>query len=458
MVGLGALLLSVTMGCLSYFTVRHFLVSDQVSTARRQAYVIAAQVRNGLRSHTPLATVVDALYTPSGSNSIVYANGTWEAFYLGGKSSLPVALRALVVQGTPAEQTFDLAGSPAVAVGVPMPSVHADFFAVDSLSDLAHTLRVLQVTLIVVGVVTTVLGAAVGRWASGRSLRPLTAVSGAAVAIAQGQLDTRLPDVRDDPDLQGLTGSFNQMVDQLQERIEREARFTSDVSHELRSPLTTLVTSLDVLESDVDQLSPRARRALALLGADLRRFQRMVGDLLEISRADAGSADVVLEPVHADELVRRSVSARRDAETNGHVAQLEVAPQLAHMMLRVDKRRFERVMANLLENAELYGGGAVKVVAAPGPVRTDGIATLRVSVEDRGPGVPPGERQKIFERFYRGQAAGQRGAGTGSGLGLALVADHVNLHGGSAWVEGAEQGGARFVVELPAVVDDEEDL
>ena len=151
-----------------------------------------------------------------------------------------------------------------------------------------------------------------------RSLRPLADVSRAAGAIAGGELDTRLDADAADPDLEGLTNSFNAMVDQLQERIEREARFNSDVSHELRSPLTTLAAALEVLEADRDQLPPRSQRALQLLGDDLRRFQRMVGDLLEMSRADAGSVDVFLEEVNVSELVQRSVEAGVRAHGRPH--------------------------------------------------------------------------------------------------------------------------------------------
>jgi len=270
------------------------------------------------------------------------------------------------------------------------------------------------------------------------------------MAIASGQLGTRLPAAIDDPDLAGLTGSFNAMVDQLQERIEREERFSSDVSHELRSPLTTLSTTLAVLEAHNAELSEPAQRALALLGADLRRFQRMVGDLLEIARSDAGSSDVALEEVTLGELVRRSVAANsRTLPGGGPGPTVEVDPSVAQAWVTVDKRRFERVMANLLENAALYGGGATAVRVRPGPSDPDGRATVRVSVEDHGPGVSPTERSRVFERFYRGQTSGQRGAGNGTGLGLALVAEHVRLHGGRVWADEATGGGARFTVELP---------
>ncbi len=456
MFGLGALILSVCMGGLSYFTARHFLVSERQNASLHQAYVNAKLIRSTLplaerntSGITKLLSEADSGAT--GSSSVLYVSGKWYDRSISvGEQALPAPLRHLVLAGTAATQSFQFGGAPQIAVGVPIPSVGATYFEVFDLSDVSGTLRVLALVLFGAGLVTTVLGAAVGRWASRRPLRPLTGVSRAATAIAGGQLGTRLPDASGDPDLAGLTRSFNLMVDQLQERIEREERFTSDVSHELRSPLTTLSTTLGVLEAHRAELSEPARRALVLLGADLRRFQRMVGDLLEISRSDTGATDVSLEDVTAGELVRQSVAAGlRTLPGGGPGPAVEVDPAVADSWLAVDKRRFERVMANLLENAALYGGGATRVRARPGPARADGRATIRVSVEDRGAGIDPAERARVFERFYRGQASGQRGAGTGTGLGLALVAEHVRLHGGAVWADEAGGGGARFTVELP---------
>jgi signal transduction histidine kinase len=175
----------------------------------------------------------------------------------------------------------------------------------------------------------------------------------------------------------------------------------------------------------------------------------MVSDLLELSRTDTGSADVSPEEVEAGELVRRAVSSSmRSLPNEVHAPEVVVAEEVATRRLSVDKRRFERVMTNLLENAALYGGGATRVSAEAGPPQ-DGHETLWVAVEDAGPGVEPSERAKVFERFYRGHEAGRRGTGTGTGLGLALVAQHVRLNGGTVWADEVEGGGARFVVELP---------
>jgi two-component system, OmpR family, sensor histidine kinase MtrB len=393
-----------------------------------------------------------------GSHTFLELRGRWYAspiFYT--HDALPLGLRSAVLAHDAAVQTFVYDGTPQIAVGVQIPAIHATYFEIFDIGDLSHTLSVLALALVGAGFVTTVLGAVLGRWASGSSLRPLTGVSRAAVAIAGGELGTRLASAPGDPDLTALTSSFNRMVDQLQERIEREARFTSDVSHELRSPLTTLAASLEVLESQAPELSPSARRALELLSADVRRFQRMVGDLLEISRSDTDSADVSMEEVDPGELVRRAVSAAQRSLTTPEPL-VKVDPAVTGLRLSVDKRRFERVMSNLLENAANYGGGATAVLVEPGRTQNGAPPTVRVSVEDAGPGVPAPERARIFERFYRGHAAFQRGAGTGTGLGLALVAQHVRLQGGRVWAEQAEGGGARFTIELPGhPADDGED-
>ena len=247
-------------------------------------------------------------------------------------------------------------------------------------------------SLALAAIVTTIAGAVVGRWAARRTLAPLRNASRAALAIANGQLDTRL-EARDESDLAVLASSFNTMVDRLQERIERDARFTSDVSHELRSPLTTLATSLSIMESRRDELPERAQQALDLLSAETQRFQRMVAALLEISRLDAGSADFQPSTLRIGELVQRAIES-----CNATDVPLVIADELAARTVEVDKRRFERIIANLIQNAERHAGGATRI-------RVLGCGDfLRIEVDDAGPGVAADERQRIFERFARGSA------------------------------------------------------
>jgi signal transduction histidine kinase len=181
----------------------------------------------------------------------------------------------------------------------------------------------------------------------------------------------------------------------------------------------------------------------------------MVGDLLEMSRADAGSVDVFLEEVSVSELVQRSVVAgfgHMDGPGHGVPPEVRVDDEVRSWRVGVDKRRFERVMVNLMENASHYGGGVTEVAVRPGSEPE----TVEVTVDDAGPGIDPLERAKVFERFYRGSAAGRRGTGTGTGLGLALVAEHMRVMHGSVRVESSPAAGARFVLSLPVLSDGED--
>ena len=466
--GLGALVLSVLLGATSYFTVRHFLLAGRESAAQTQAFSNASNVRTSLEGgDTNYVFLLGQIDAGTNAHSVLYHRSKAYVSSLSvNASSIPLQLRKEVLAGTPSTQTYrNAAGTAEIAVGIPVPAVHAAYFEVFDLSDLDHTMSVLGLTLFVAGAVTTLLGIALGRFASRRLLRPLSDVTSAAGAIAGGELDTRLDVEAADPDLVGLTLSFNAMVDQLQERIEREARFNSDVSHELRSPLTTLSAAVGVLETDRDRLPARSQRALQLLSDDLQRFQRMVGDLLEMSRADAGSVDVFLEEVNVSELVRRSVETgigHMDARRHG-APEVLVDPGVELWRVGVDKRRFERVLVNLMENADHYGGGVTTIAVGPGSDTGPLGPLVEVTVDDAGPGIDPTERAKVFERFYRGSASGRRGTGTGTGLGLALVAEHMHVMHGDVRVESSPDGGARFVLSLPVLsngdgeVDDTDD-
>ncbi|MEY2565712.1 MAG: two-component system, OmpR family, sensor histidine kinase MtrB [Actinomycetota bacterium] len=437
---LGALLLSLLMGGLTYGVTRRYLLRQRESSVVHQAYVNAQLVRAGLRSARPdVPQLLGGLETSAaGSQSVLRYTDRWFATSIAvGRDALPAPLRSTVLRGTPARQRYRLDGSPHLVVGVPIPSVNAQYFEVFTLAELDRTLRLLGGTLAAAAALTALAGAFLGRWASGRVLAPVSEAARAAADIAGGHFETRL-DEGSDSDLAVLSSSFNRMVDALKERMERDARFASDVSHELRSPLTTVATSLQVMLARRDDMPERARLALDLLAADVERFERLVQDLLEISRFDAGVARLAVENVRLSELLTHAVPT-------SSTATIDIAPEATDVAIRADKRRLERVVTNLLTNADAHGGGAVRI----GLRRVDG--TLRLEVDDEGPGVPLDDRPRIFERFARGAAAGRRSGsgGDGVGLGLALVDEHVRLHRGRVWVEDAPSGGARFVVELP---------
>ena len=458
---LGALALSTLMAGLTYFTARQIFLNERQTAILRQAYVNASLIRASLRSvRRPDHTAPGLARHPCpGRCRCSNSGGQWYA------TSISVGQSAIPAQRTgpgprrarPPPSSSSLGGTPQIGRSACRSrSVNATYFEVFSLDELASTLRILAFALAAAALVTTVAGAALGRWASGRALRPLAEVTDAAVAVAGGELDTRV-DAGDDVDLQALAVVV-QPDDRQRPRAHR-ARSPLHLGCEPRAAVPAHHAHRHASGSSRrhrDELDPRARSALDLLDGDLRRFTRMVDDLLEISRFDAGSAELSLDEVDPGELVRRAVAAATPSTGDGarpaHRIPVEVGPGVEGLRLRVDKRRFERVMANLFENAAVYAGGVTRVAVERHPSAADANGTtqsIRVVVEDRGPGVPLQERPHLFERFYRGGRAGQRSSSEGTGLGLSLVAEHVRLHGGSVWVEDAPERGARFIVELP---------
>ncbi|MFZ6006000.1 MAG: ATP-binding protein [Actinomycetota bacterium] len=437
---IGALLLSTLLSATSWALTRENLLNQRENAASVIVYQNARIVRARVTPDSDKQELVSSLSTPLGSQPILYFDEEFVSLTPEfGQDALPISLRDRVLSGQPARMRYDLRGEMRLAVGIPIPSADAAYFEIVPLDDLESTLEALGVSLVGASLLTTLAGAALGGWASGRALRPLAGVSTAAMELAAGRLDTRL-EASEDPDLRPISSSFNDMAQSLQDRIERDARFASDVSHELRSPLMTLAASVEVMNNQRDELPDRARSALDLMIGDIDRFQQLVEDLLEISRFDAGVVRLELEEVHLAELVMQAVSHSTEADVP-----VEVDADLAGLVVQADKRRIVRVIANLLDNAAKYGDGATSVALR----RVDG--GVQIAVEDRGPGVPEENRSLIFDRFSRGSVAGSRGASDGVGLGLALVAEHVNLHGGMVWVEPRADGaeGARFVVQLP---------
>ena len=438
---LGAMLLSTIVAGTTWTITRQNLVDERQESSRDQFLANATQVNQRLADPAlDIENLLSSLPSPSGAQPILFLDGS--SFTPGLEDNpLPSSLRTQVQSGTPSAMTYRVDDEPQLALGVRLPDQSAEYYEVVDLTPLEDTLGSLAALLLVTSVLTTLAGAALGWWASRGALRPLAEVSQAAEAIAGGRLDTRLSSL-DDPDLAVLASSFNDMASALEERIERDARFASDVSHELRSPLMTLSASIEVLEKRREEMPERARAALDLLGGEIARFQQLVTDLLEISRVDAGQVHLEREPVDVAEMVIQTVSA------SPHPVPVRIDDDATEVILDVDKRRLVRVLDNLLDNAEKHGGGATGVSLA----KVDGH--VLIAVDDAGPGVADEDRKRVFHRFSRGSAAaGRRGAADGVGLGLALVDEHVRLHGGEVRIEDRPDGepGARFVVELPLV-------
>jgi signal transduction histidine kinase len=443
--GLGALLVSVLLAGIVYGLTRENLLNQRESSATANILDNAVNVDNLLEGDSPPIAVLASVPARQGPSLLRYQD-QWRPSneVLFGDNRVPADLKNAVLGGEASRMLTTLDNEPTLMVGVPLLDSGGYFFQAAPLADIEETLDSLAVSLVGAAAITTIAGAGIGFYASRRVLRPLTEVSKAAEAIAGGRLDTRL-DIPEDVDLTPITASFNDMAQALQDRIERDARFASEVSHELRSPLMTVAASLEVLQNSKRGLPDRAQTALDLLALDIERFQQLVEDLLEISRFDAGAVHLQLEDLLAADLVRQAVTA-----IAGPRVPLVVEPAAAAMVVEVDKRRVGQVLANLLDNAEKYAGGATSVrVSARDP------GTVQIDVEDAGQGVPVDEREVIFDRFSRGSAGGRRGSDLGTGLGLALVDEHIRLHGGSVSVTERLDGrsGARFVVQLPVVED-----
>jgi two-component system, OmpR family, sensor histidine kinase MtrB len=446
---LGALFTAALLAATTFGISREQLIRQRESSASAPFFANARIVREQLLSAQPsgdldVLGLLQDLQTPAGSRPILFLQGEWittdQRF---GESALPASLRTTVLDGSAAQMRYSLDDEPELGFGIPLRSVGSDaaYFEIVSMNEVGDTLNSLGIILVGASILATATGAALGWWASRRALLPLSEVGLAAEAIAGGRLDTRL-EAANDPDLVVLTDSFNDMARALEDRVARDERFASDVSHELRSPLMTLSASIEVLNGRRSALDERASSALDLLVADVARFEQLVNDLLEISRLEAGAAELDFELVDPSELVLHAVGTASTTAVPVHYDE-----EVAGTLILADKRRMERVVANLIDNAAKYADGAtgVRVLLADDAVR--------IVIEDEGPGVPEEVRQKIFERFARGTEGGRRTMDRGVGLGLALVSEHVRLHGGSVWVQDRADGmpGAAFVIELPTV-------
>ncbi len=434
----GAALLASSMALISYDLTRRTLLDERERTAVRAAYFDAAVVTTGLDTDRPdVVEVLRALDTGSARRPLLHLDGFWYARTAETASAgVPAALQQRVRAGQPAVQRVRLAGQPTLLVGVPLPDGDS-YYELTSLRELEETFQVLALALTAVAIMVAGSGAAFGWYATRHSLRPLTAVADAAERIAAGDFTTRLTPATD-PDLTRLSTSFNDMVDQLARRIERDRRFAADVSHELRSPLQTLSAAASVLARRRDHHDERTATAAGLVVDEVDRFQQLVNDLIDLSRTD--------QPAQRESVDPGSL-ARGVCGGHGLPEDLVRVEPGTPADWRVDRRRFEQVLVNLLENAVRYGGGPVAVrLSVEG---TTGV----VEVDDAGPGVPVEDREIIFDRFVRGRAAHARAGTDGTGLGLALVAQHAAAHGGRASAGDRPGGGARFRVELPGRVE-----
>jgi signal transduction histidine kinase len=308
-------------------------------------------------------------------------------------------------------------------------------FAAASLEAVSDRMTGLQIELAVGLPLVLALVALISWRVVGRALRPVESIRAQVAEIGgSGRIDRRVPEPAGRDEVWRLARTMNEMLQRLQAAAERQRRFVADASHELRSPLASLRTQLEVSRDYP------ARRVGAVDDqlAEVERMERLVGDLLLLAKADerrlvVRSSPVDLREVVLDEVERAGSRARVRLDTAG------VAAATVHG----DREELARVVRNLLDNAVRFARARVELSLA----ERDGHVEL--SVADDGPGVPAAARERVFERFGRLDEGRARDAG-GTGLGLAIVREVVVAHGGSVTVDGAP--GARFLISLPRSV------
>jgi two-component system sensor histidine kinase MtrB len=381
---------------------------------------------------------------------IVRGDGPRGAVTSGPVAEIPGSLRPFVQAGQLTYEYTSVAGVPTLVVGTPAPSDVAglELYLVFPLNSEERNINLIQGTLAIGAAVLLLLLAGIAALVTRQVVLPVRAAVDVAERFAEGHLDERMR-VRGEDDVARLGLAFNDMAESLAEQIGQleefgalQRRFTSDVSHELRTPLTTVRMAADVLHAGSEDMNPALRRSAELLVAELDRFESLLADLLEISRHDAGMAELAAEPLDIRACVRGAIETVRHLAVQTGTELVLDLPDVP-VVAEVDARRVERVLRNLLANALDHGEG--KPVLVQMRTSEDAVAVL---VRDSGFGLRPGEVELVFNRFWRADPSRVRRSG-GSGLGLAISLEDARLHGGwlDAW--GQPGAGACFRLTLP---------
>jgi two-component system sensor histidine kinase MtrB len=387
---------------------------------------------------------------------MVPGDGPREAAAAGPVQQVPKALRDFVKAGQVSYQyttvSTDAFTGPALIVGSPASSSvpNLELYLIFPLNNEESTIALVRGTMATGGVVLLGLLAAIALVVARQIVQPVRSASRIAERFAEGHLTERMP-VRGEDDMARLAVSFNDMAESLSRQIQQleefgnlQRRFTSDVSHELRTPLTTVRMAADLIHDHSEDLDPALRRSTELMVSELDRFETLLADLLEISRHDAGVAELSVESVD----LRSTVQSALD--NVGHLAadaevELDVNMPGDEVIAEVDPRRVERILRNLIANAIDH--------AERKPVRIRMAAdedTVAVTVRDYGVGLRPGEEKLVFSRFWRSDPSRVRRSG-GTGLGLAISIEDARLHQGRLEAWGEPGKGACFRLTLPLV-------
>ncbi|MEU6809222.1 HAMP domain-containing sensor histidine kinase [Streptomyces sp. NPDC046831] len=335
-------------------------------------------------------------------------------------------------------------GTPCLVAGTKVIGGGPTGYMVKSLEPEAKDLNSLAWSLGIATALALIGAALLAQAAATTVLKPVHRLGVAARRLGEGRLDTRLR-VSGTDELADLSRTFNNAAEALEKRVadmaardEASRRFVADMSHELRTPLTAITAVTEVLEEELDSESggvdPMIEPAVRLVVSETRRLNDLVENLMEVTRFDAGTARLVLDDVDVADQITACIDARAwldavelDAERGIHA--------------RLDPRRLDVVLANLVGNALKHGGSPVRVSVR----EADDEIVIRV--RDHGPGIPEDVLPHVFDRFYKASASRPRSEG--SGLGLSIAMENAHIHGGDITAANSPDGGAVFTLRLP---------
>ncbi|MFG1791500.1 MtrAB system histidine kinase MtrB [Nocardia sp. NPDC049149] len=371
---------------------------------------------------------------------------------------VPDELRKFVRRGQVSRQFATISDSngyhgPALIIGSPSIEIPTlETYLIFPLASEQRTLSLMRGTMLIGGIVLLVLLAAITALVTRQVVLPIRSAARIAGRFADGRLKERML-VRGEDDMARLAQAFNEMAESLSNQITQleefgnlQRRFTSDVSHELRTPLTTVRMAADLIHGSSDDLDPALARSAELLVNELDRFEGLLNDLLEISRHDAGVAELQVESLDVRMCARAAISTVRHLAKDAGVEVVIDLPE-DPLVAEVDPRRVERVLRNLLANAIDHSEGKPVLIRMRGDLDANAVSVV---VRDQGIGLRPGEEKLVFNRFWRSDPSRMRRSG-GTGLGLSISVEDANLHEGRLEAWGEAGVGASFRLTLPLV-------
>jgi two-component system sensor histidine kinase MtrB len=340
---------------------------------------------------------------------------------------------------------------PGITVGAPLTLPIAGSFELYLVFDLApeqQALETVQTALAIGGLILLFTISLVSYLVTRTIVKPVEQAAKAAESLADGQLDVRVTERGSDV-LAVLARSFNKMANNLQQQIQQldslsrmQRRFVSDVSHELRTPMTTIKLAGEVIFGNREKLDPALSRSAELMQNQIERFERLLADLLEISRYDAGAVTADLEIQDLNAVVGAAI-ASIEPLAQSKATEIRVNLPGHQVSAEFDAQRIERLLRNLLSNAVEHGEGKAILVEVG-----ENSQAVAVCVTDQGVGMTKQQLERIFDRFWRADPARQRSVG-GTGLGLAISKEDAILHRGWLQVWSKPQRGSSFRLTLP---------